>query len=219
MTAGKGILHIETPPEDLVVSGGLFHGIQLWVNLPARDKMIEPAYQGLEAGDATLLSSPDGGALVRIIAGDVGGQRGPGSTHTPMAFMHASVAPGALLVLPWDPGFNALVYLLDGSGRVGGDGRPVSSGQLVTFGPGDFLSIRADDAQGAGTGQLEVLILGGQPIREHVEHYGPFVMNTRSEIVQALEDFEAGRLGTIPANALMPHVPDPDPVRAEHTGI
>jgi quercetin 2,3-dioxygenase len=219
MTAGKGILHIETPPEDLVVSGGLFHGIQLWVNLPSRDKMIEPAYQGLEAGDVTLLSSPDGGVLVRIIAGDVAGHSGPGSTHTPMAFMHASLAPGALLELPWDPGFNALVYLLDGSGRVGSDGRPVTSGQLVTFGAGDFLSIRADDTKGAEPGQLEVLILGGRPIREHVEHYGPFVMNTRSEIVQALEDFEAGRLGTIPPNALMPHVPDPDPVRAEHTGI
>ena len=138
MTAGKGILHIETPPEKLVVSGGLFHGIQLWVNLPARDKMIEPAYQGLEADDVTLLSSTDGGALVRIIAGDVAGHRGPGSTHTPMAFMHASIAPGALLELPWDPGFNALVYLLAGSGRVGNDGRPVTSGQLVTFGAGDL---------------------------------------------------------------------------------
>jgi hypothetical protein len=129
------------------------------------------------------------------------------------------VAPGALLELPWDPGFNALVYLLSGSGRVGGDGRPVTSGQLVMFGPGDFLSVRADDAQESGTHHLEVLLLGGQPIREPVEHYGPFVMNTRDEIVQALEDFEAGRLGTIPPNALMPHVPDPDPVRAEHTGI
>ena len=117
MTAGRGILHIETPPEKLVVSGGTFHGIQLWVNLPARDKMIAPAYQGLEADDVTLLSSGDGGALVRIIAGDVGAHRGPGSTHTPMAFMHASLAPGALLELPWNPGFNALVYLLAGSGR------------------------------------------------------------------------------------------------------
>src|ERR1700729_1218806 len=219
MTAGKGILHIETPPEKLVVSGGLFHGIQLWVNLPARDKMIAPAYQGLEADDVTLLASGDGGALVRIIAGDVGEHPGPGSTHTPMAFMHASVAPGALLELPWNPGFNALVYLLAGSGRVGGEGRPVTSGQLVTFGPGDFISLRADDTQDSRTSHLELLILGGQPIGEPVEHYGPFVMNTRDEIVQALEDFEAGRLGTVPPNALMPHVPDPDPVRAEHTGI
>ncbi len=219
MTAGKGILHIETPPEELVVAGGRFHGIQLWVNLPARDKMIEPAYQGLEAGDVTLLSSGDGGALVRIVAGDIAGHRGPGSTHTPMAFMHASVAPGALLEVPWDPGFNALLYLLAGSGRVGGEGRPVTSGQLVTFGPGDFMSLRADDVQDSGTSHLEALILGGRPIGEPVEHYGPFVMNTKAEIGQALEDFEAGRLGTVPPNALMPHVPDPDPVRAEHTGI
>jgi redox-sensitive bicupin YhaK (pirin superfamily) len=219
MTAGKGILHIETPPEELVVAGGRFHGIQLWVNLPARDKMIPPAYQGLEAGDVTLLSSGDGGALLRIIAGDVAGHRGPGSTHTPMAFMHASVAPGALLEVPWDPAFNALVYVLAGSGRVGGDGRPITSGQLVAFGPGGFISLRADDTQDSGTSHLEALILGGRPIGEHVEHYGPFVMNTRDEIVQALEDFEAGKLGTVPPNALMPHVPDPDPVRAEHTGI
>jgi redox-sensitive bicupin YhaK (pirin superfamily) len=219
MTAGKGILHIETPPEELVVSGGLFHGIQLWVNLPARDKMIEPAYQGLEAGDVTLLSSGDGGALVRIIAGEVAGHRGPGSTHTPMALLHASLSPGALLEVPWDPAFNALVYLLDGSGRAGSDGRPVTSGQLVTFGPGDFIALRADDTQQARASHLEALILGGRPIREPVEHYGPFVMNTKAEIGQALEDFEAGRLGTIPPNALMPHVPDPDPVRAEHSGI
>ena len=219
MTAGRGILHIETPPEKLVVSGGTFHGIQLWVNLPARDKMIAPAYQGLEADDVALLSSWDGGALVRIIAGDVGEHRGPGSTHTPMAFMHASLAPGALLELPWNPGFNALVYLLAGSGRVGSEGRPVRSGQLVAFGPGDFMALRADDTQDSSTSHLEALILGGQPIGEHVEHYGPFVMNTKAEIGQALEDFEAGRLGTIPPNALMPHVFDPDPVRAEQTGI
>ena len=90
---------------------------------------------------------------------------------------------------------------------------------MVAFGRGDWLSIAADAYQDSRTTHLEVLVLGGRPIGEHVEHYGPFVMNTRDEIVQALEDFEAGRLGTIPPNALMPHVPDPDPVRAEHTGI
>jgi len=219
MTAGGGILHIETPPEELVVAGGLFHGIQLWVNLPARDKMIPPAYQGLEADDVVLLSSPDGGALFRVIAGDIDGHRGPGSTHTPMALLHVSVSPGALAELPWNPGFNALAYVLAGSGRVGTEGRPVTTGQLVRFGAGDWVSLRADDVQDSRTQYLEVLVLGGQPIGEPVEHYGPFVMNTRDEIVQALQDFEAGKLGTIPPNALMPHVPDPDPVRAEHTGI
>ncbi|HEX3796791.1 MAG TPA: pirin family protein [Acidimicrobiales bacterium] len=219
MTAGGGILHIETPPEDLVVSGGLFHGIQLWVNLPAKDKMIPPAYQGLEADQVVLLSSSDGGSLVRVIAGDLGEQRGPGSTHTPMAFMHVSISPGALLELPWNPSFNALVYVLAGSGRVGGDGRPLQAGQLAAFDAGDWISIRADDTLDSGTDHLEILALGGAPIGEPVEHYGPFVMNTRAEIGQALEDFEAGRLGTIPPNALMPHVPDPNPIRAEHTGI
>ena len=218
MTAGGGILHIETPPEELVISGGLFHGIQLWVNLPAKSKMIPPAYQNLEAEEVTLLSSADGGSLVRVIAGELGEHRGPGSTHTPMALMHATISPGALLELPWNAGFNALVYVLTGSGRVGGD-RRVHSGQLVVFGPGDWVAVRNHDPQNASGANLEILVLGGQPIREPVEHYGPFVMNTRDEIRQALEDFEAGRLGTIPPNALMPHVPDPDPIRAEHTGI
>jgi hypothetical protein len=219
MTAGGGILHIETPPEDLVTSGGLFHGIQLWVNLPAKDKMIPPAYQGLEADRVALLASADAGALVRVIAGDISGHHGPGSTHTPMALVHASVSAGALLQLPWDPSFNALVYVLAGSGRVGQEGRPVRTGQMTAFGPGDWMSVRADDRQDSSTVHLEVLVLGGEPIGEPVEHYGPFVMNTRDEIMQALEDFEAGRLGTVPPNALMPFTPDPVPIRVEHTGI
>ena len=136
MTAGGGILHIETPPEELVVSGGLFHGIQLWVNLPARDKMIAPAYQGLEAEQVTLLASPDGGALVRVIAGELAGHRGPGSTHTPMALVHATLAPGAQLQLPWNPGFNALVYVLAGSGRSGTKGAPPAGASWRCSGPG-----------------------------------------------------------------------------------
>jgi redox-sensitive bicupin YhaK (pirin superfamily) len=219
MTAGGGILHIETPPEELVVAGGLFHGIQLWVNLPAKDKMIPPAYQGLEADQVTLVSTNDGGGLVRVIAGGLGDYRGPGSTHTPMTLMHASVSAGALLELPWDPNFNALLYVLAGSGRIGSEGRPIQAGQLAAFGPGGWLAIRADDRFESGTDALEVLLLGGQPIGEPVEHYGPFVMNTKAEIGQAVEDFEAGRFGSIPPNALMPHVPDPDPIRAEQTGI
>src|SRR5256885_10506319 len=118
MTAGGGILHIETPPESLVVSGGLFHGLQLWVNLPAKDKMTSPRYQSLEGEQVTLLSSPDGGALVRVIAGDVAGHRGPGGTHTPISFVHATIAPKARLDLPWPADFNALVYVLSGRCRV-----------------------------------------------------------------------------------------------------
>ena len=124
MTAGSGILHIERPPEQLIASGGLFHGIQLWVNLPAADKWIDPRYQGIEADNVLLLTSPDGGALVRVIAGDVAGHRGPGATHTPISLVHATVEPGAELVLPWPPEFNALVYALSGSGSVGPEARP-----------------------------------------------------------------------------------------------
>ena len=219
MTAGAGILHIETPPEELVVSGGLFHGVQLWVNLPARDKMIPPAYQALESENVTLLTSSDASSLVRLIAGDIAGHVGPGSTHTPMAYVHATVPAGAQLQMPWESSFNALVYVLAGSGVVGSEARPVRTGSLVVFGPGDWLNVRADDRQDSRSSTLEVLVLGGQPIREPVEHYGPFVMNTKAEIGQALEDFEAGRLGRIPPNALMPHDPDPAPVRTERTGI
>jgi redox-sensitive bicupin YhaK (pirin superfamily) len=199
MTAGAGILHIERPPEELVASGGLFHGVQLWVNLPAADKFVPPAYQGLEPGDVTLLSSPDGGALVRIIAGDVAGHRGPGSTHTPIALVHATVAPGARLVLPWPEDFNALVYVLAGRGTAGTERRPVRRGQLVVHGPGRAVELAADADQDARDPALEVLVLGGRPIGEPVATYGPFVMNTRAELAQAFEDFQAGKLGRIPA--------------------
>ena len=205
MTAGGGILHIETPPARLVESGGLFHGVQLWVNLPAKDKMIEPRYQGLEASDVTLAASADGGSLVRVIAGEVGGLRGPGETHTPIAVVHASLAPGAQLALPWPEDFNALAYVLAGRGSVGGDGRPVEAGQLAVFGAGGHLVLRAADQQDSRTSALEVLLLGGRPIGEPVAAYGPFVMNTRAELAQAVEDFQAGRLGVIPDGALMPH--------------
>jgi redox-sensitive bicupin YhaK (pirin superfamily) len=217
MTAGAGILHIETPPEDLVISGGLFHGVQLWVNLPAKSKMIPPAYQSIEADDVVLVASADAGALVRVIAGEVGGHRGPGSTRTPITLLHATVSPGALLQLPWDPSFNALVYVLAGGGRIESQGRPVRDGQLVVLGRGDWLEVRADDQQDSRSPAL--VVLGGRPIREPVAAYGPFVMNTKAELGQALEDFEAGLFGDIPPNALMPYTPDPCPVRTEKTGI
>ena len=200
MTAGGGILHIETPPEQLVISGGLFHGVQLWVNLPAKDKMVAPRYQSLEAGQVKLLSSSDGGALLRLIAGDVGDAKGPGSTYTPITVAHATLAPGAQLVVPWRAEFNALAYALAGAGTVGSEKRPFSVGQLAVFGAGDTLVFN-----GAPTESLDVLLLGGQPIREPVAAYGPFVMNTRAELVQTIEDYNAGRLGTIPANGLHPY--------------
>jgi redox-sensitive bicupin YhaK (pirin superfamily) len=200
MTAGSGILHIERPPEDLVAAGGLFHGIQLWVNLPAAEKWVPPRYQDLTPETVALLSSPDGGALVRVIAGELAGHHGPGSTYTPITLVHATVLPGARLVLPWDPTFNALVYVLAGRGTVGAEGRPLHTGQLAVLGQGGALTVAADTVQDSNAPRLDVLVLGGRPIREPVVAYGPFVMNTKDEITKAFEDFRSGRLGVIPAD-------------------
>jgi quercetin 2,3-dioxygenase len=200
MTAGGGILHIEAPPEELVVSGGLFHGIQLWVNLPARLKMTPPRYQDIRAGQVALLSSTDGGALLRVIAGSFGEHDGPGITHTPISLLHATVSAGAQVRLPWRADFNALAYVLAGSGTVGAEKRPVQMGQLAVFGAGDAITFAAGPK-----GPMDLVLLGGEPIREPVAAYGPFVMNTRAELMQAFEDYQAGRLGSIPAVPADPH--------------
>jgi hypothetical protein len=196
MTAGAGILHIEAPPEHLVVSGGLFHGFQLWVNLPRVDKLKPPAYQDLRSSEVGLLSSADGGSLLRVIAGEVGGLVGPGSTHTPMAMVHATIAPGGTLDLPWRPDFNALAYVMSGDGFVGPGQTPIGTGQLALLGRGDALRLSAAQSQQARyAAGLDVVILGGRPIREPVAWAGPFVMNTKAEVIQAFEDYQAGRLG------------------------
>ncbi len=183
MTAGGGLLHIEKPTEELVRTGGVFHGVQLWVNLPKARKWVEPRYQDLRGHQSVLLTTPDGGVLLRVIAGDVAGHQGPGSTY-------------------WRPDFNALVYVLAGDGTVGAGRRPISTGQLAVFGPGDTITLDGAGKQESRYAEMEVVVLGGAPIREPVAWGGPFVMNTRAEVLQAFEDFQAGRLGTIPAQGV-----------------
>jgi redox-sensitive bicupin YhaK (pirin superfamily) len=200
MTAGSGILHIETPPESLVMAGGLFHGFQLWVNLPSSDKLIPPAYQDLRGDDVVLLSSVDGGTLVRLIAGGLGEHVGPGSTHTPISMIHATLAPDAQLQLPWRRDFNALIYVLNGHGSVGAEQRPIQAGQLALFGPGDSLTVTAYREQESRSPSMDILVLGGKPIGESVAWMGPFVMNTHAELAQAYDDFQSGKLGSIPAD-------------------
>jgi len=195
MTAGGGILHDELPTERMYRAGGPSHGVQLWVNLPPALKMTAPRYQSITRDALRLLSSDDGGALIRLIAGDIDGFKGPGDTHTPITYAHATLAPGAQLAVPWNPAFNALVYVLTGRGTAGPEGRPIEAGQLIVFGPGDHLVVAAADRR---TEPLDVLLLGGLPIGAPIAHYGPFVMNTREEIMQAVEDYRAGRLGIIP---------------------
>ena len=209
MTAGSGVLHIETPPDDLVIAGGVFHGIQLWINLPSHKKMSTPNYQNLAGGDVELLSSHDGGALIRVIAGDIDGHVGPGKSQTPMTIAHVTLVPGASVSIPWDPSFNALAYVLAGSGSVGegelgGSAAPVSAGALAVLVDGDRLVLTADSVQDARNNAFDVLLLGGQPINEPVVAYGPFVMNTREEVGAAIDDFNFGRFGQIPDDALQP---------------
>jgi len=197
-----GLLHIERPPEALVASGGLFHGLQLWVNLPRTAKWLEPRYQDLRAGESTLLTTSDGGALIRVIAGSLADHTGPGSTHTPMAMMHATLAPGATVALPWQPDFNALVYVLSGAGSVGAEKHPIRTGQAAVFGRGNTITVTGDEKQESRLAGLDVVILGGRPIREPIAWAGPFVMNTRAEVLAAFEDYQQGKLGVVPASSV-----------------
>jgi redox-sensitive bicupin YhaK (pirin superfamily) len=203
MTAGSGILHDELPTERAYRNGGPFHAVQLWVNLPPALKMTPPRYQSITRDQLRLLTSPDGGALVRLIAGDLAGFSGPGVTHTPITYAHATLVPGAELQVPWPPAFSAFGYVLTGRGTAGDEQRPVEADQLMVFGPGDRVIVASAGGRGVAE-PLDVLLLGGLPIRAPIAHYGPFVMNTRAEILQAIEDYQAGRLGIIPADQRAP---------------
>lgn len=182
-------------PDQFVRNGGRSQGVQLWVSLPAAQKMTDPRYQALTGDNLVMLWSPDGGALVRLIAGDLAGHAGPGATPTPITHAHASVSPGARLTVPWVPEFNAVAYVLTGRGEAGDERRPIGAGQLVVLGPGDAVTVFAADEQPEDSPNLEVLVLGGLPIRE------PFLMNTRAENRQAIEDFNAGRMGRVPVSS------------------
>jgi redox-sensitive bicupin YhaK (pirin superfamily) len=199
MTAGSGVVHSEMPTQDLLDGGGLFHGFQLWVNLPSAQKWVDPRYQDLGAADLGLAASEDAGAVVRLIAGSLGGVTGPGDTQTPITYAHATLAPGARLRTAWRPEFNALVYVVSGSGSIGTERRPIHDGQIAVLGPGGAIEVHADAIQDApNAAGMDALLLGGLPIREQIAWYGPFVMNTRDELIQAVEDYQSGRMGVIP---------------------
>ena len=153
----------------------------------------------MRANDVKLLTTADGGALIRIIAGELDGHVGPGTTQTPITLIHATVAPGAEIRLPWRKDYNALVYAMAGHGFVGDEQRPIQMGQLTVFGDGDSIVVRAANQQENRSPNLELFILGGQPIKEPVAWMGPFVMNTKREVLDAFEDFQKGLLGSIPA--------------------
>jgi redox-sensitive bicupin YhaK (pirin superfamily) len=191
MTAGAGLVHSEEPTEAMLRDGGLMHGLQLWVNLPRADKLVPPAYQDLGRDKITYARSADSRTLLRLVAGELGGQRGPGSTHTPIVYAHATIGAGGRLALEWPAEYNALVYVLRGKVRVADDVRQIGAHELaVLTREGESLVVAADD-------DADVLLLGGRPLREPVAWYGPFVMNTKQEIIDSLDLYEAGELGSI----------------------
>ena len=192
MTAGAGLVHSEEPTPEMLRDGGLMHGTQLWVNLPRADKLATPRYQDLSGDKLTLLRSADDRTLVRLVAGELDGFKGPGTTHTPIVYAHVTIERGGHLALAWPDMFNALVYVLRGQVRVGGDTRVVREHQLAVLGrEGDAVVVDADDSS-------DVLLLGGRPLREPIAWYGPFVMNTKHEILESLTLYEQGKLGAIP---------------------
>jgi quercetin 2,3-dioxygenase len=194
MTAGGGIVHSEEPSQRIREQGGRVHGFQIWVNLPARLKLTQPRYQELQRERIPTASTPDGKASVRVIAGEALGARAVIDTHTPIVFQDWTLEAGADASVSLESGETALVYVFGGAARVGNAATVVHDGQLAVLGEGSVVRLRADES-------ARLLLLAGTPLGEPVARYGPFVMNTRQEIVQALSDFESGRMGEITRTA------------------
>ena len=188
MTAGRGVVHSEMPSAEMQRRGGRVHGFQLWVNLPKRDKMIAPRYQEIPRARIPEATTPDGLAHVRVVAGEALGARAVIETRTPISFLHWTFSPGASVRTQVPREHAAYVYVFEGAVRV--DGREVREGQLAVLGEGDSVDFKANVS-------AQALLLSGVPLREPIVQYGPFVMNTEREIYQAIEDFQAGRLGGI----------------------
>lgn len=195
MTAGKGVVHSEEPSEEFRRTGGRMHGIQLWVNLPRADKMIQPRYQEIPASTIPQAQTADGAVSVRVLAGEALGARAVIETRTPIFYLDFTLQPGAPAVQAIAEGHNAFAYVLEGRGAFGNDAAAIDRGNMVLFNrDGDHVRLQA--APG-GDSPLRVLLIGGQPLNEPIARYGPFVMNTREEIHQAVEDYQAGRMGSI----------------------
>ena len=194
MTAGAGVVHSELPSDAFMKNGGTLHGFQVWVNLPARDKLIPPRYQDIAASRIPEATSADGKVKVRVIAGEALGQSAVIETHTPIMYLHFTLQPGAGIVQAVPASYNALAYVIRGELRAGDERRIVREGQMARFGNGDAVRLAVDNEV---TEPTDLLLLAGQPLNEPVERYGPFVMNTRQEIVQAIRDYNEGRLGKI----------------------
>jgi quercetin 2,3-dioxygenase len=197
MTAGAGVVHSEMPESMFTQTGGRLHGIQLWINLPQRDKMMPPRYQEIPATHIPIAQTEDRSVTVRVIAGESLGAKAVIQTRTPIAYFHFTLQPGATIIQPVPKEYNAFVYVLEGSGLFGTEPEPGDDGQMVLFAQDgeDVVISNPVDAQRP----LDLLLIAGVPLNEPVVRYGPFVMNTEAEIAQAIDDYQKGRMGRIHA--------------------
>ncbi len=193
MTAGDGVVHSEMPDERLLREGGPMHGFQLWVNLPRRDKRMAPRYQEVPAGRIPEVTSDDGRVRVRIIAGQALGASAVIDTRTPIAFLHFTIEAGGQVTQPVPREQHGFAYVFGGTARL--SGQRVDEGQMaVLAADGDAVTLAVDDD---ARGPADVLLVTGTPLAEPVARYGPFVMNAKHEILEAIDDFQRGRMGRI----------------------
>jgi len=191
MTAGDGVIHSEMPANWIRERGGRVHGFQLWVNLPARDKRIAPRYQDVRAATMPTWRSDDGRAVVKVIAGRALGVEGAAQTRIPITYLDVALERGASIELEVPDIQSAFVYVFGGALLIGEQTRSAADGDMALLSHGDTLKLQATED---GT---RALVLAGQPLREPVARYGPFVMNTREEIYEAFTDFQSGHFGQI----------------------
>jgi quercetin 2,3-dioxygenase len=193
MTAGSGVIHSEMPESSFAAKGGRMHGFQLWVNLPARDKMTRPRYQEIPGSGIPVAETEDGSVRVKVIAGEALGRSSVIETRTPIFYFDCELSPGAEFTQPAPSEFNAFVYVVEGQGTFGSNRRTAGKHDLVVF-ENDGDAVRLEASAGS---PLRALLIGGVPLNEPVARYGPFVMNTREQILQAVEDYQSGKLGEI----------------------
>ena len=195
MTAGSGIIHSEMPEKEFAQKGGRLHGFQLWVNLPKKDKMMNPRYQEIPSEKIPIAQSNDGKVQVKVIAGQSMGKKAEIDTKTPIMYLHFSLEPGSQIIQEIPNNFNAFTYISQGQGFFGDEQKLVKKEQAVFF-KNDGDKIFFSNPSNA-TESLELLLLGGTPIGEPVKRSGPFVMNTEEELEQAIKDFQSGAMGKI----------------------
>src|ERR671918_1229362 len=192
MTAGAGVIHSEMPEKEFAQKGGRLHGFQLWVNLPKKDKMINPRYQDIPSPKIPVSQTADGLITAKVIAGEALGNRAVIETRTPITYIHFTLQPGASVTQPVPIEYNAFVYVIGGQGLFGSDNQKQLAyrGQIITFDKdGEEVEIRtASDTRSA----LDVLLIAGKPLNEPIARYGPFVMNNREEIMEAIADYQNG---------------------------